>query len=269
VIISTIWEMWKIVAILITVFETVAFSGAKAGTSIAGGLAYKATFREFVTMVAKVGAKKALGAAMIFIGASSIMTFLMVSKIFPMVPLACAINNMDVGFDDVNAKATAEELYSVMGSRSIDCWDMFIRGGWDPLWGVDPPNPRTCFLIEAHIKPPAIHINGTPDYPTLSTVYDEMKHTFRKNWGFGDNKIFAYCEGTPMGTIPTEWVGADCTIKDSFVYIMYFDKHEMDFLSYGSAACDMKDDMNIIPGSEVFDQKSDVLVWCVEKMVTN
>jgi hypothetical protein len=263
VILRAIWSVWQVVIIALTVFEMIAFAGkgAASGAKVLGTVAKgeaSLLLKSALISVAKWGAVTGLAGAITYLGFATIATYLMISNVFPKIPIACETISLDVGYDSAGNQATAAEFYSIAGSRTVDCWDMFGAGKWDPLWGKDPPNPRACFVIDAHLKPDA---NGK--YPTLEDLYINSSKTYDKKWKLGGDKIFAYCKGVAKTDNFNSWGEDDCQIKNSRVYIMYFDKHEYDLNSYGSSTCGIRNDWL---ANDVTDEDGDRVVWCVENL---
>lgn len=204
------------------------------------------------------------------IGVITIMTYFMISAIISPIPLICPVSTVDVG--NVIFPAEAEEFYTTAGARTIDCWNIYGSGGLDPLIGVDPPNPRNCYTLEFHLS----------DDVDMRTLFDDAKIKFNKTWELGteDNpRIFLYCKSSilPISgpnqirdsdykidmtkgdvSVPFgHW--SDCNLeknKDYRMYIMFFDKHDYDVLSYGSGTC------GGIANWEV--PTRDAIFWCVE-----
>jgi hypothetical protein len=267
VIIRAIWGVWQVIIIALTIFEMIAFAGK--GTAVKTvetvGEAASLSMRSALVTIAKFGAIAGLGSALAMFGLATIATYAMTSTVFPKIPLICNPVTLDVGYSDVGKQATVEEFYAIAGSRTLDCWDMFGDGKWDPLWGQEGDkgtNPRSCFIIDAHLKPMAEN-TYPPPYPTLKDLYVDARKTYNNSWKLGSDKVYAYCGNTAEGTDFNNWGGTDCQIKNSRIYIMYFDKHEYDLVSYGSSACNIRNDWF---ANDVTDEDGDRVVWCVKSL---
>lgn len=127
-----------------------------------------------------------------------------------------------------------------VAEKSVDCWAMYAKGEYDPLAGVIPPNPRTCFTINFNLKEPikfneikAWMRDPTNLYPgTYERYWDKVggklalendksdekweKNTIQKGRIFikyGDNQ-----QQAPEGfIIPANlWGSEDCNIDSDF-----------------------------------------------------
>jgi hypothetical protein len=137
------------------------------------------------------------------------------------IPMVCPTTTENVGLP--GNKATSQELAQELGTRLFDTWRAIGGGSYDPLAGLDPPNPRTVFIIETHLD--------------TSVTFDALITAIRlknpNNWPFGetteDTKLYLYCQDkSPYSA---------CNIKDSRIYIMYKDDHNYDKWTAGTNVC--------------------------------
>ena len=268
VIIRMIMSIWQVIIIALTVAEMIAFAGSKKGAAAISeakeaGEGLAAALRFAILRGAQMSS---LAGILSILSLATVATYLMTNQVFPNIPLICETVSLDVGYSETGKQATAEEFYAIAGSRTMDCWDMFGGGQWDPLWGQESKgkgtNPRTCFIIDAHLKPKEEGVYPPP-YVTLKDLYEDSRHAYDKKWKLGSDKIYAYCNKHAVGDDFNNWTGEDCQVKDSRLYIMYFDKHGYDLISYGSSACNIKNDWF---SSDVTDESGDRVVWCLEKL---
>ncbi|MDD5182258.1 MAG: hypothetical protein PHC66_03750 [Candidatus Nanoarchaeia archaeon] len=68
---------------------------------------------------------------------------------------------------------TKNTFFKEVAIRTVDCWDMYTAGKYNPTSGKTPPNPRTCFTI-------AFNLNESTDFYEL---LDFMTHA---NYSFSD-----------------------------------------------------------------------------------
>lgn len=154
------------------------------------------------------------------------------------IPLMCPTQIADVGEDTRGARASPEEFYTLFGRKILDAYDTFGHGGYDPLIGADPPNPRTYAVIEAHLS----------EQINLKDAYDFIKEEFTDeatSW-FGSAesaRIFVYCrdfnseeyEMQSLGNNPSNF--EKCSFDDARIYVMFKDNHEFERYTVGTHLC--------------------------------
>ncbi len=244
--IKTIWSLLSIALTMITIF-TVLIGGAGAlfQTGIRG-------ITKVPKIILKDVAKGTLTRAFSYLGIGSTIMLFVILTMFPKIPLMCPSLTIDVGFR--SKPVDSDKFIETIASRTIDCYNMLGAGELNPLFGIDPPNPRICFTLETYIK--------TED--NMKHVFDETYRLFNASWPLGkepDLKLYLYCGSTFKGNNPDDW--ADCKVKDSRVYVMFLDRHDFDWTgSLSSAPCG---GISVGPFGQ-FDPPHDAIVWCVEEI---
>ena len=142
-----------------------------------------------------------------------------------------------------------------VSKRSIDCWDMYTAGQYDPLLGKTPPNPRTCFIIHFNLKQP-VKFLGVSDY--LSELY------YKQNNG----NLLPF---EPMFE-ESGYNNAVYNVKKGILYIKYLDT---DSTGFETAECNnLKwyfDDITPVvygPDSGNTFKDPDKILWCLEEDLT-
>ena len=158
------------------------------------------------------------------------------------------------------------DVHAEIASQTLECYHQFGGGDFDPLWGVDPPNPRVCSIVKAGVEAP--HTINLKDTVILGSA------AYSKSWDLGEQKpnIFLFCRdvSTPdikrqslerYGNDITTW--GDCKFKKATIFVMYLDKHPYDWFSYGTSICrdPLGDKMTY---GDFKDIDGDAIVWCVE-----
>jgi hypothetical protein len=254
VLIGMIMQVW---GPLSTVIEIIAvISGGLSGGTYALAKIGKTSLdlvRRLIKQAAIAGGGTALFALIGFLSISSILTYTALLPLVQSIPLFCPSVTIDVGTE--NQKASEPKFLGEIAAATTDCWNMYGSGALDPLFGVDPPNPRECRILETYVK------NDTP--MNVSRIYDYILVEYGKNWSLGEGKLFVYCNINnsfqKLGNNPTDWIG-NCSFDQARIYVMYRDKHDYDLLSYGTAVCNGKIDTGD------FDNVNDVIVWCIESI---
>ena len=219
-IISLLWGLWSVTSSILLVYYSLVSIAGSGGATIAGVAA--------VEVVA---------------------TEVLVGQIFTSIPLVAPVSQVSVGYiEPVEMQDAALEI----GSQSLDCYTQFGAGSFEPLWGVDPPNPRTCAVVKV----------GTTKTMNMTYVLKNSSQAFGTRWRLGsvdEPKIYLYCKspdfgidsdgGFPEGAeVPPSLMSAvkikefennvedwsDCKLTKGTVYVMYTDIHPFDSRSYGS-----------------------------------
>lgn len=255
IILAMIWSFFQALLIILTFIQLISGIGGYGAGAVQ---ASRAGF--FIKQALKNFALKGITATSVLtLGVGTIAAYILIAKVFSAVPLICPTTVINVGAAD--NPTTIEDFYTVASSRTVDCWSMYGEGKFNPLWGKDPPNPRTCFILETHLEEPT----------SIQDLYLDMRATYGDNWKLGEEKIWVYCGSQDKGKDFSDWSSSACNIQNHKMYIMYYDKHPYDDISYfdggfgdpsGSAACDMRD--SILNMNQVFEEDKDMIVWCIE-----
>ena len=240
---NTIWSFVSGLLVVITIMSSI--SGASTGKGAFTYMLNTATKKTVLKIIASTGLKAA-GIGLLALFSINIIFILGVTAgIFPKIPLMCPATTINVGLH--NKPAGVEDLVDTLGSRTEDCWSMMGSGDANPLWGLDPPNPRICFTLEVHLNQSA----------NMKDVGEMIYNKFNNSWPFGgedDMNLYLYCGDDYKGNDISRW---DCNIQDNRTFILFRDKHDYDYLSYGSSVCNGAIDV------DNFKDKDNV-VLCVE-----
>ena len=58
----------------------------------------------------------------------------------------------------------ADILKERVAESALDCWNMYGEGGYDPLTGIEPPNPRICYTIKFNLDGEDVTLEGLESY---------------------------------------------------------------------------------------------------------
>lgn len=146
----------------------------------------------------------------IFSGISNVIT-----RIQDSIPLlAPPAQNINLKYNEPCApnKGVSKEVFmKTVAEHSIDCWNMYTAGKYDPLRGKTPPNPRICFAFQ-------FNINDT------GVTFNEMKQYFEtKKISQQDTYLSKFRSTSPGSSILVEQNGLSKTIKKGVFFIGYSD----------------------------------------------
>lgn len=224
---NTIWAFVNAMLVVITIISLL--SGMNAGEGALKYMLDKATAKTIAKIIAATGLK-AGGIALFALVSFDIIFILGVTMgVFPKIPLMCPAVTVNVGLSDNPAEV--DDLTKSLGSHIVDCWNMMGAGNANPLWGLDPPNPRICFTLEVHLKEQA----------NMKEVGEAIYDRFNNTWPFGskdDMNLYLYCDdgndATYKGNNFDNW---NCNIQDNRIFVLFRDKHDYDYISYDSSVC--------------------------------
>ena len=207
-----------------------------------GGIGSAKTLKSSTaSILQKIDAAQTLGTGSIIVVLTSIFIFSLLTH----VPLFCSINNINF------REMPAENFPKLIGSRSIDTFNSFGGGGFDPLWGLTP-NPRTFYVF-------TVNLDETID---MKTIVEGSYEIFNDSWPFRELghenfRIHLYCPNNE-GNNYNNW--GSCVLQeneDYIIYVMFLDKVPWDSRdSYQSSLCNMR-------GSDLYNVEDDSVVWCV------
>ena len=220
---NTIWTFVSGLLVAITIMSLI--SGASAGPGALKYLISTATLKSAVKMIATTGLKAAGIGLMVFLSFDLIFILAVTAGIFPKIPLMCPATTINVGLHD--KPVGVEDFVNTIGSRTMDCWSMMGSGNANPLWGLDPPNPRICFTLEVHLD----------ESTNMKNVGGMIYNKFNNSWPFGgcnNMNLYLYCGRDYKGNNIDNW---DCNIQDNRIFILFRDKHDYDYISYDSSVC--------------------------------
>ena len=145
-----------------------------------------------------------------------------------MIPLfTCQTSDITIG-DSVHHVA-AVNFEKEVAARTVDCWNMYAKGRYDPLTGLSTPNPKTCFVINFNLTS---NIN----------VSDILTYMAKNNFTKGMDYLTA-AGGNPIVHINTTFSTDDASIlkTKNFHEGRLFIKYGDDFLysSWYSPDCDI------------------------------
>ena len=143
--ISLIWRFTKTMATIISVFAIIAGLGGAGSAATATGIIQRVI--AWRTTISFVSATAFARQALTLSGLAAVLYVILF--IFPSIPLLCPSYTIDLGTPD--KEVHYEDFYASASARTLDCYNMMGGGKYDPLWGLDPPNPKTCFVIEAYV----------------------------------------------------------------------------------------------------------------------
>lgn len=246
--IGIILWIWTIASIAITV--VLAISGASKGAYMLKQTSTKLLSR-ILKQAAAMGAVAGVISIVSFLSLTVALVYVAIIPLTSGIPLICPAVTIDLGSQ--SNPATSEKFLSEVSASTIDCWNMYGAGSMDPLFAIDPPNPRECRTIESYI------VSTTPSSP--KQMYDYLYAAYNQSWPLGNSKLFAYCviPGSiqNLGNNPADWAG-ECSFDKARIYIMFRDKHDYDLVAYGTAVCN-----GIIDAGD-FGDIADAMVWCIE-----
>lgn len=226
ILVGMIMTVWTYLSIAITIL--IAISGGMKGVNL-----LKST--SVVKLTRLIEQAKAFGVAagvfglIGFLSLTMILTYIAIIPLISNIPLFCPAVTISVGTQ--SQPASAEKLLGELSSSTVDCWNMYGAGTLDPLIGIDPPNPRECRIIQARLSTPV----------TAKDYFDYMLKEYSRNWPFGskNDKISFYCDTydySPGKSVPISDLHK-CQFVNANIFIMYFDKHNYDLVSYGTGVC--------------------------------
>ncbi len=218
--------IWSFVQGLIVVITILTLISGGPSSSIGLNLAFSSVYKKAADMIASTGLKAGAVIFLVLFSFQMIFILSVTAGIFPKIPLMCPATTINVGLH--NKPVGVEDFVDTLGSRSIDCWNMMGSGNANPLWGLDPPNPRICFTLETHLN----------QSTNMKKVGNWVYSKFNNSWPFGgknDMNIYLYCGKDYEGNNVNNW--ENCLIKNNRVFIMFRDKHDYDYISYDSSVC--------------------------------
>jgi len=241
--VKTIWELWSIISVAIIVVMIIV-GGVEALKAGQTETLFAFSAKEYIKAFGVSALKGLLGGAKTGV-IGLIGLIFVVNMIFPKIPLVCPVTQSSIYSDD------QIDVKSEMLAQSVDCFNRFGAGRYDPLWGIDPPNPRLCAILT---------IKSETEID-LTDVINIAKGKFGKNWQLGDDRLYLYCQMPgqffELSNKVEDW--DKCKFKEATLFIMYLDKHEYDWLSYGTAIGKKRIDY-----FDFIDQKQDSIVWYIE-----
>lgn len=262
--ISFIWKIASILIIVMTVMSIIAGAsslGARATLKIGSKILAKSTKLFYVFS----GGMAAATSFLRYLGISAFVSLMVIYVVFSHIPLICPAMTVDVGERD--KPVSFDKFVNVFGSRTIDCWNMMGAGNVDPLWGLDPPNPKICFTLETHLD---TKVN-------MKQVFEQMYEDYKNSWKLGAPsklRMYLYCYTDngyeSFGNNPNNWGG--CKLQNSRIHIMFKDHHDYDLFSYGTAACGGAITKDIFfervkPGIQnPFELEEDDIIICVDRI---
>jgi len=246
VIVNVILSVWRVVGFVLSIYLnlTLGFSGVKSLTSSA----VKTVLKKVIIVGLPL-----LDAALFALDISIIVVYMVIMPTLNTIPLLCSTDAVNIG--DIDKPSDLNYFFNRVSSVTSDCYNMYGAGHFDPLFGLDPPNPRLCTVIRFNLE----------QKTDASTLYTQMANFQKSNFALKD-KIFLYCSSKGgsfyfaelNSTMPDSW--KDCGFKKGTLNIMYLDKHDYDLFSYGTGVCNGAidvDDMDLTG-------ENDAIVWCVE-----
>ena len=147
-----------------------------------------------------------------------------------------------------------EVFFKEIADRSVDCWNMYARGEYDPLSGHEPPNPITCFVVDFRVRSP-VSINEIVDWMQVNNYSSNISYLEKAGWAVvvQNNSETLWDKNLTKGrlfikygddeTTPL-WASADCDIYGASAFgvvnvgFMPPDRKEYykDFFSHGNPA---------------------------------
>ena len=123
-----------------------------------------------------------------------------------------------------------EVLFKEVADRSVDCWNMYTRGKYDPLSGREPPNPVTCFVIDFKLKPSeAVSVREIVDWMADNNYSNQEGIPYIEKAGWAiimqNNSNVIWDKNIMQGRMfikygddisSAQWASADCEISGSF-----------------------------------------------------
>jgi hypothetical protein len=249
ILVGLIMTMWGAMSIALSVVIGIS-SGGSFGVGTLTQTSTKLAKR-LLQQTAAGGMGVAVFALISFLSLSTIMTYLAILPLISGIPLFCPAVTIDIGTQ--SQEASEIKFLGELSAATVDCWNMYGSGSLDPLIAIDPPNPRTCRIIEAYIN------NQTPINVTM--IYDYTITSYGEKWPLGSDRLFIYCNrgGTfqDLGNDPNDWANK-CSFDKARIYVMFRDSHDYDLVSFGTGICQGQ-----IPEDDFSDVK-DAMVWCIE-----
>ncbi|HDQ59785.1 MAG TPA: hypothetical protein ENN30_01180 [Candidatus Woesearchaeota archaeon] len=258
VLVSSMYWLWQRTAAIMMVSQALMAAAAGAGEGATYAVESGATTWQAILKTVGIGAAKSAAISTAKTGLFAMLGYaLLVEKLFAVIPLIAPVTEVDIG---LGAPADPIDVYSSIASNSLDCYNHFGAGLLDPLWGVDPPNPRTCVVLKAESKE-LIDPKG---------VLQVGSGLFDSKWtlGYDEPNIYLFCrdltgkgELIRYGNDEDSWGG--CSFKKATVFIMYADIHPLDLFSYGTGVCrDVYGDS--IKWRDISRLDRDAIVWCIQ-----
>jgi hypothetical protein len=142
--------------------------------------------------------------------------------------LSCPNPTIIHGFKETCGNGVSNETFiREVADRTVDCWNMYTAGKYDPLSGREPPNPVTCFVVDFNVKTPVSMRNITEWMIKTNYSSDGTKYLAKVGGVIPQNnneEIFnnEYTKGRlfiKYGDDQTlaKWGSADCNIDSTFV----------------------------------------------------
>jgi hypothetical protein len=228
VLVKAIWDVWKIMLVVMAVILAITSGGRTLATLGASSIIFKQAIRTFT----KMGSAGIILGALTGLDITMLLTYFMVTSILGTIPIICPVSTVDIGYD--NSLAPPDKFYEIAGAHIEDTYNMFGKGDFDPIFGLDPPNPRTAFILETHLSRAA----------DMGTLYEKTTDAYKTNWNLGskDNlKVYLYCYSSAQkqyiyyGNKPDTW--SLCSFDKARINLMYKDKHDYDLIAYGTSVC--------------------------------
>jgi len=98
----------------------------------------------------------------------------------------------DITLGDSAHNVSAEVFEKEVAARTVDCWNMYAKGRYDPLTGLTPPNPKTCFVINFNLSS-SINVSDILTYMANHNFTKEMDYLTA---GGGGPIVFLKGEGS-------------------------------------------------------------------------
>lgn len=261
VIIMVVWNIWQIMMIVMTV--ALLLSGNVLGVGMAAGTVTEYALKSALRSMVGSGMLQVIAGISIV----TLMTYMMVGLVFSNIPFICP--EMTTSLGTSKTPVSVNKFLDTTSSKTIDCFSMMGGGKFDPLWGLDPPNPKTCFVIEAYLNKKQLNDRFGHEYITAYDIYNYTRYKYNNTWPFGSEnelRMELFCNVTPTG-LPVrlsldKW--NQCSFANARIFIMYFDKHDYDLISYATSVC--KGVPTITENIQTFldPNKKDGVVICVE-----
>jgi hypothetical protein len=230
VLVRAIWDVWKIMLVVMAIILAIAGGGSVFG--LAGSAASLLLFKQAIRTFTKMGSAGIILGALTGLDITMLLTYFMVTSILGTIPIICPVSTVDIGYD--NSLAPPDKFYEIAGAHVEDTYNMFGKGDFDPIFGLDPPNPRTAFILETHLSRVA----------DMGTLYEKTVQAYKTNWNLcskEDLKVYLYCYTSAekkyiyYGNNPDTW--SLCSFEKARINLMYKDKHDYDLIAYGTSVC--------------------------------
>jgi len=135
-----------------------------------------------------------------------------------------------------------QQLYEVLADKIEDCWKMYGSGIYDPLTGLEPPNPRVCYAIKFNVNEDISMKDFVKFFVTEKHPNSEKKDYY--------SYIFKEYSGGPLALLNPMFrikVGNKNSWNTEFakgiIYILYADDHW--WSEWGSSVCDIYDNPHL------------------------